>query len=164
MNVIDFMIQREQDGLRLYELLGHETADPRVKEIFELLADRQRVHLGALEALKENVDPADADSMLAERTQHVGNGFRQLLDSPDILRQLKNDPDAFVHIVKAEDESIQLLEGMAKAESRENIRTLLESMAEEEKGHLVNIENIYDFMETPRTFLEWGEFSNLHPL
>lgn len=164
MNAINFMIQTEEDGLRLYEMLGYETTDPELKEIFDLLAERQRNHLDTLETLKESVTPSDADSMFAERTRHLTNGFRRLLDSHDILHELKNDRDAFLHIVKAEEETIGLLEGMAKAESRMNTRILLERIAEDERAHLSNIEYIYDFIEAPHTFLEWGEFSNLHTL
>jgi hypothetical protein len=35
------------------------------------------------------------------------------------------------------------------------------AIAEEEKKHLNIIENIYSFVESPRTYLAWGEFSNL---
>jgi rubrerythrin len=164
MNAIDYMIRTEEDGLRLYEMLSYETDDRELKEIFELLAERQRNHLGSLEALKESVGPSDAESGLVERARHLENGFRRLLDSRDIIHELKNDRDAFFHILKAEEETIHLFEGMARAETKTNTRTLLERIAEDEKSHLSNIENIYDFIETPRTYLEWGEFSNLHPL
>jgi rubrerythrin len=164
MNAIDYMIRTEEDGLRLYEMLGYETGDRELKEIFELLTESQRSHLGVLETLRESVAPADADSGQIERAGCLENGFRRLLDNRDLLHELKNDPDAFLHILKAEEETIRLLEGMAKAESRANTRILLERMAEDEKAHLASIENIYDFVETPRTYLEWGEFSNLHPL
>lgn len=164
MNALNFMIQREEDGLRLYETLGYETTDHELKDIFALLATLQRDHLNALESLKESVGSSDADSTFAERTRHLGNGFRRLLDSHDLLHELKNDRDAFLHILKAEEETIRLLEGMAKAESQMNTRILLERIAEEEKNHLSTIENIYDFMEAPHSYLEWGEFPNLKTL
>ncbi len=37
-------------------------------------------------------------------------------------------------------------------------------LAEDEKEHLSIVENIYEFVEKPRTFLAWGEFSNLKEL
>ncbi len=37
-------------------------------------------------------------------------------------------------------------------------------MVDEEKEHLSIVENIYDFVEKPRTFLACGEFSNLKEL
>ena len=37
-------------------------------------------------------------------------------------------------------------------------------LAEEERRHLNVVEHIYDFVEAPRTFLAWREFSNLQEL
>jgi rubrerythrin len=37
-------------------------------------------------------------------------------------------------------------------------------LAAEERRHLNMVENIYDFVEAPRSFLAWGEFSNLREL
>ena len=41
---------------------------------------------------------------------------------------------------------------------------MLAWLANDEKRHLERIEEIYDFVETPRCYLEWGEFSNLRSL
>ena len=164
MNVLDYAIRIEEEGLQLYERLGYDTRHPELKNIFGLLADAEKKHAEALEALKQEVDPSDADSAMLERACHLENGFKKLLASNDALHELKRDPDAFWHIVKAEEENIRLLEGMAAAEPHEGARTLFLKIAEDEKRHLETIENIYEFMEIPHTFLEWGEFSNLHPL
>jgi rubrerythrin len=40
----------------------------------------------------------------------------------------------------------------------------LRRIAEEERRHLNIMENIFDFVESPKTFLAWGEFSNLNEL
>ena len=164
MNALDFMIQVEQDGLHLYETLYEETTVVEQKTIFDLLAEGQRSHLEALQGLKESIRGADAESTAAERTRHLTNGLRRLLESHDIREELKKDPDAFYHVVKAEEENIRLLEGMAAVEPHPTAQMLLQKFAEEEQQHLAKIENIYDFIEAPHTFLEWGEFSNLHPL
>jgi hypothetical protein len=34
-------------------------------------------------------------------------------------------------------------------------------IAEEERKQLNIVENIYSFVESPKTYLAWGEFSNL---
>lgn len=164
MNTLNFMNRFEESGLQLYEMLRNQAADYELKELFTLLADEQKKHLAALEKMKENVKSEDADSFMLERACHLTNGFSRLLESHDVLHQLKNDQDAFCHIIKAEDEIIQLLEGVARTEPKADARKLIEQIVEDEKQHLSEIENIYEFIETPRTYLEWGEFSNLHPL
>ena len=164
MDAIEFMARFEEDGLRFFEALGAECTDAERKELFELLADNQKRHLGSLEKLKENLHGIETDTTLVDRAGEVVNGFRRTLCSCDILQEFKQDADAFDHIVRAEEEVIELLDGMAKAEPEENTRELLTLLAEEEKQHLSRMENIYEFIEAPRSFLEWGEFSNLQTL
>jgi len=53
---------------------------------------------------------------------------------------------------------------MARVEKGEQVKALLNWFVEDEKRHLEEIEGIYEFVEAPRSYLEWGEFSNLHPL
>jgi len=164
MDAIEFMARFEEDGLRFFETLGTECTDAEMKELFELLADNQKRHIGSLEKLKVNLHGIETDTTLVDRAGQVVNGFRRTLSSYDLQKEFKQDADAFDHIVKAEEEVIELLDGMAKAESEGNTRELLVLLAEEEKRHLSRMENIYEFIEAPRSYLEWGEFSNLHPL
>jgi len=164
MNALDFMTRFEEDCLHFYESLGRDEQNPGMKGLYELLADSQKRHLDALETLKETTRHADAESLLVERADHVINGFREMLFSHDIMKEMKNDRDAFAHVIHAEEEMIRLCEGMAKAEPKENTKVLLAWLAENEKRHLEEIEGIYDFVESPGCYLEWGEFSNLRPL
>jgi rubrerythrin len=158
------MIGFEEDGLHLYEALACDSPNSEIKTIFNLLADSQRKHLGELLELKESKELIGADSKLVERATHLTNIFRKLLDSRDLQAELKLDPDAVWHILSAEEDYIKLLEGIEKAEPEERIRELIGRMVEDEKEHLEQIVSIYEFVKAPQTFLEWGEFSNLHAL
>jgi rubrerythrin len=164
MNAIEYMIGFEEDGLHLYELLACDCENGEMRTTFNLLADSQRRHMTELLGLKDRISTISADSTLVERAEHVTNGFRHLLESRDIHGELKHDPDALWHILNTEEDYIKMLEGMAKAEPLAEVRTILERMVEDEKEHLDTIVNIYDFIKAPHTYLEWGEFSNLHSL
>jgi len=164
MNVLDYATRVEEEGLRLFERLEHETENRELKEIFGLLAATKREHCASLATMKQQINPADAESVMAERAREVKSGFQTLYESSDTMHELRKDQDGFWHIVKAEEEAIRLYEGMAAAETQPNARLLLQKIADDEKKHLEVIENIYDFVESPHTYLEWGEFSNLHRL
>jgi len=164
MNALDFMTRFEEDCLRFYETLGSNENNRELKNLYELLADSQRRHLGMLETLKETTRSSDGESDLVERAAHVVNGFREMLFTHDIMKAMRNDRDAFSHVLHAEEEMIKLCEGMAKAEPNLNTKALLTWLAENEKHHLKEIEGIYDFVEAPDCYLEWGEFSNLRSL
>jgi hypothetical protein len=163
MNAIDYLTRFEEDGLHLYELLAFDTTNPELKTTFGLLAGSQRQRLTELLALRKTIGESD-NSSLIERTKGIPNGFERLLESHDIHQELKHDPDAFWHILNAEQECIKTMEGIALAEADGVTRKLLEQLVTKEREHLERIEGIYEFITTPHTFLEWGEFSNLHPL
>ena len=164
MNVIDYMIRFEEDGLHLYEALACDSSEPEMRTTYNLLADSQRTHLRELMDLRENKGAIPADSMLVEKAGCHETVFRRLLDSRDIHAELKLDPDGIGHILAAEEDYIRMLEGMGKAEPAGDTKTLLERMVEDEREHLERIVSIYDFIKAPHTYLEWGEFSNLHTL
>ena len=50
-------------------------------------------------------------------------------------------------------------EGSEKMAEREP--NVLWQLTAEERNHLEIVDNIYDFVEAPRSYLAWGEFSNL---
>ena len=72
--------------------------------------------------------------------------------------------DGYRHAIRAEEQSIEFYQKAAEKEKSLEVRQLLLALATEEKLHLNIIENIYEFVESPKYFLEWQEFSNLKPL
>ena len=158
MNVFDYAIQMEEDGRKFYEKLAEETGEPELKTIFKLLAQEEENHRDLFQAMKDGEDPVKADSKVLEKAK---SSFKKLMERKDALGILRKDPDAYRHSIRTEEEYIKLYEDMAKKEKNEHAAKLLQQIAEEERCHLTIMENIFDFMESPKTFLAWGEFSNL---
>jgi len=164
MNALELMTKFENDCLTFYKTLGSGAPNAELKELYELLAATQKRHLSRLARLRKNTPANEAQSMLLDRADHVVNGCRKLLYSHDLMKEMKNDPDGFDHVVHAEEDIIRLFEGMARAETGAGARKMLTRIATDEMAHLQEIEGIYEFIEKPHCFLEWGEFSNLQPL
>lgn len=164
MNALEFMTRFEKDCLAFYEALGNGAKDDEMKELYELLADAQKRHLARLADIMGKSRGDEAESMLLERADTVDYGFHRLLFDHDLIKAMKYDRDAFEHVVHAEEEFIRLFEGVARAEKSEGTRKMLGMLAEDEKEYLAELEGIYDFIEKPHCYLEWGEFSNLKTL
>jgi rubrerythrin len=158
MNVIDFAMKLEDESREHYEKLAAAARSDDVKRIFTLLADSEREHHEHLESLKMGTDPRKSESTVLERSK---DRIRELADSLDPDAVLASDSDGYQYAIKSEEVSIELYEKMATQETNRVAAALLHTIAEEEQLHLQLIENIYDFVETPRTYLAWGEFSNL---
>jgi hypothetical protein len=154
----------EEHAALLVERLFDEATNPELKRIFGLLATRERDCILRLTTWKQTVSPAEAESAMLDRARDVQGGFERLLGESDILHELRTDPDGYEHVVQAEEENIRMLEGVAAVEPNGAAQSLLARIAAGKRRELEEIENIYDFVETPHTYLEWGEFSNLRPL
>jgi rubrerythrin len=164
MNAIDYLTRFEEDSLHLYELLEYGAENKELQTTFGLLADGQRRRLRELLQMRDTISGEIVDSNLIERTKTLTNGFERLLESHDVYKELKHDPDAFWHILNAEQECIKMMEGIAHTEADDGTRRLLEQLVAGEKEHLGKVEGIYEFITTPHTYLEWGEFSNTRQL
>jgi rubrerythrin len=53
---------------------------------------------------------------------------------------------------------------LSEQAENEQLKKVCHLQAEKEREHLEMLEKIYFFVEEPRTYLEWGEFSNLKSL
>ena len=159
MNVFDFAMRMEEESQACYEKLAVATPSKELRNIFSLLADSERVHHEHLTVLKRAADPKMAQSVVLERAK---DHIYKLIDSIDPADILRSDHDGFRHVLKQEEVSIGLYEKLADQEPNEETADLMRRLADEERHHLEVMENIYEFVEAPRTYLAWGEFSNLH--
>jgi rubrerythrin len=163
MNVLDFALQLEADGKAYYERLAEGCDSKELKNLFSLLAEAEQSHYQALLARKNETSATGVDSQILEKAKNIFQRLMEMKESqgPGSLRL---DTDGYRHAIKAEEQSIKFYLDAAEKEQSLEVRHLLQALAVEEKLHLNIIENIYEFVESPKYFLEWREFSNLKPL
>ncbi len=158
MNVFDFAMRMEEESREHYEKLATVARSPELKHIFDLLSDSEQEHYGHLALLKAGTEQNLAQSAVLEQ---IKDRVHELVDHLIPADVLESDYDGYRHAIKAEEASIKLYEELAEQEPNRAAAQLLLQLAEEERNHLELMENIYDFVESPHTYLAWGEFSNL---
>ena len=163
MKVLDFALQLEADGKEYYERLAAGSDSRELRNLFTLLAEAEQSHYDVLLARKNQTPSAGVDSKILEQAKNIFQRLMEMKENrgPGALRV---DTDGYRHAIKAEEESIRFYLDAAEKEQSPEVRQLLRALAAEEKIHLNIIENIYEFVESPKYFLEWREFSNLKPL
>jgi len=161
MKVLDFALKLEADGKAYYEKLAAECNSHELKSLFTLLAEAEQTHYDALLARKNETDFAGSESHLLEKAKNI---FQQLLETKGGASPFKADADGYRLAIKAEEQSIGFYRDAAEKEQSMEVRRLLQALVAEEKLHLNIIENIYEFVETPKFFLAWREFANLKEL
>ena len=158
MNIIDCALKMEEEAANHYTKLAAASSVEELRNIFGLLAAAEKEHHDTLMAMLGDVDPAKAEFKALDE---AACAFKPLLGKRDLVAEQLRDPDGYQHVVKEEEESIKFYEDLATKAENEGARALLLKLAEEERRHLSIVENIYSFVEEPRTYLAWGEFSNL---
>ena len=163
MNVLDYALKLEADGKDYYEKLAEGCDSKELKNLFTLLAEAEQTHYDALLARKQETPGPGVESQILEKAKNIFQRLVEMMESrgPGSLRV---DSDGYRHAIKAEELSIAFYLDAADKEPSLEVRRLLQALAAEEKLHLNIIENIYEFVESPKYFLEWREFSNLKPL
>jgi rubrerythrin len=156
MNIIECTIKMRKEAQANYANLAQAVADKDLKRLFALLAAAEDEHIDKLRGINEELKAAAAvDSRLSESVCV----YNPQVNMRNLGKTLRHDPDAYLHVLKEEEETIEFFDRLAAEADRDSIRKVCLAAAEKEREHLQVIENIYSFVEDPRTYLEWGEFS-----
>jgi rubrerythrin len=158
MNIFDCAIKMEEDARKYYEKLAAAAAVPELKNLFSMLAASEQEHHNTLVKMKTDINPK---KVRFEALEEASCAFKPLLSKRDLMAELKNDPDSYRHAVEEEEKGVRFYEELAAQAKDEGTRGIISMIADEERKHLNIVENIYSFVESPKTYLAWGEFSNL---
>lgn len=161
MNIIECTIKMRREAQSNYANLSLAIADKDLRRLFSLLAAAEDEHIDKLMAINEELKVSTA---VSEGLSEGVCVYNPQMNARNIKKMLKKDPDAYMHVLHEEEEAIDFFEHLADQAERETMRKVCRAAAEKEREHLQIIENIYSFVEDPRTYLEWGEFSNLRSL
>jgi len=162
MNILECTIKMKQETKAHYERLSEAVTEKELKRLFTLLASAEEEHIEKLTDLKDNMNKVGGLSFSAlDESVCV---FSPHIDPRHLAETLRNDPDAYMHVVHEEEETIEFFDQLKNQAENEQMKRVCQVLADKEREHLNMLENIYFFVEEPRTYLEWGEFSNLKGL
>ena len=162
MNVLECTIKMKKEAQAHYERLAGTVANGELKRLFVLLAAAEGEYVDKLVTLKSNVDEFEVKNLIG--LDEGSCVYKPNIDPLHVEECLENDPDAYLHVVREEQNTINFFDRMSAIAESEQIKGICHLLAEKEREHLEMLENIYFFVEEPRTYLEWGEFSNLKSL
>lgn len=162
MNILECTIKMKQETRAHYERLAEAAAEKDLKRLFSLLASAEDEHIEKLRALKGTMERAGATAL--DSLDKDVCVFSPHIDPRHLAEALRNDPDAYRHVVHEEEETIGFFDQLKDQAENEPMKKVFQALADKEREHLTMLENIYFFVEEPRTYLEWGEFSNLKSL
>lgn len=158
MNIFDCAIKMEEDARVYYEQLAASSGTQELKNLFTMLAEAEQEHHDALVRLSAGID---SPKVLFKALREADCLFKPALARREHVAELKKAPDGYLMVIRQEQKSIERYEELAARIKDDEVRKIVLSIADEERRHLSIVENIYSFVESPKNFLAWGEFSNL---
>jgi len=161
MNIIECTIKMRREAQANYANLSMATENREMQRLFALLAAAEDEHIDKLLALNEEFKLSASVESRLDGSVCV---YHPSIDFRNPGKALRNDPDAYSHVLQDEEETIEFFDRLVAQAKDDPMRKICEIAAEKEREHLLMVENIYSFVEDPRTFLEWGEFSNIRTL
>lgn len=161
MNIIECAVKMKEERRNHYEQLAEFADDKDLKRLALLLADANSELIKQLGLLNKSPEVASLTEAALSADVCV---FSPRFDAKHPEIALSRDSDAYRHVVKEIKESVEFYDQLGAENESEQMKAIYRKLAELEREHLSVVENIYSFVEDPRTYLEWGEFSNLRPL
>lgn len=161
MNIIECTIKMRKEMRAHYEGIAAAVTDSELKRLFSLLASAEDEHIAKLLTMKGSLSDSSGAVNTLNESECV---FSPHIDPQNLGEILNNDVDAYRHVVQEEEETIEFYDHLAAESGDEQLKKICQALADKEREHLIMVENIYAFVEEPRTYLEWGEFSNLKSL
>ena len=162
MNILECTIKMKKETRAHYGRLAETVADVELKRLFTLLAAAEDEHIDKLAVLQDNMNKLDSQEL--HKLEESVCVYSPHIDPRHLAEALSHDPDAYRHVVQEEEETIEFFDQLSDQAGSEQLKRICRKQAAKEREHLTMLENIYFFVEEPRTYLEWGEFSNLKSL
>jgi rubrerythrin len=144
-----------------YEQLAAHAHNKELKQLFSLLAASEEQYIAELMKFQSQLTFKTREAYNLDANVCV---FSPSINPVDPESSLAGDPDGYMHIVRNEEGNIELFDKLSEQATDDYLRKQLQILARKEREHLDMVENVYQFVEEPRTYLEWGEFSNMKSL
>ncbi len=164
MSIFEYAMKMEQDGRSFYLEHAAKAPAPELKRILLELADDEQRHFNLFKALH---DGASAEYKETEKTTilaTVKNVF-ETMKSGDKPYQFS--PDARVIWEEAreiEKKAERFYRAKAVEVTSANERNILIRIADEEHRHWVTMEQVIQFLDRPKRWLDDAEWSNLEEI
>ena len=158
MDILDFAMQMEKDGKRLYQDVAARCGDKGIRSICNLLADAEQEHYDLLRSMKKGTDPTTS---LSDVLSGAKNIFQQMAEKGEELDIKASQLDLYKKAEDIERRAAAFYRDKAKEVKAKDQATLLLTLAAEEEKHLRIVGNIIEFVSRPMQYLENSEWSGI---
>ena len=156
MNIYEYAMKLEKEGEEFYRDLADQTNDPGLKKILTMLATEEVKHYRLFEKMLNDADVSTLPKMevFAEATSIFEN-MKEIKESYDFS---SNQIEYYRKALETEEANESFYMHKAAEAKTEEHKAIFLRIAEEERKHLILLENLVEFVSQPEQYLESAEF------
>lgn len=151
MKPLDYAMQIELEGERLYRSFAEKSSNEELKTLFSWLADSEVNHYLTFKNMKnDNVESMEDDALLND----VDNILYEVKGKNNRSYFKTHQRDIYSDILNIERKMVCFYEQKAKASKDAKVKEVFHHIALEEKRHQRIIENLIKFVNNPEIWLK----------
>ncbi len=162
MDILEFAMQMELDGIAFYKKGADNTDSAELKKILVTLAEEEQKHYKIFKSMKEG-DLAAAESAMgpgSDTPALAKNIFKQMAEAGTLALPGDEVVAMWQEALRVEEKSEKMYREAADAEGDTTRKDLLNRIADEEKNHIYLIDNMISFSRNPQAFLASTQYKN----
>jgi len=161
MNIFEYAMKMEEDGRAFYLEHAKKTSIPEFRRVLIELAEDELKHYNIFKAIR---DGQAAEYKEAEKTtilSTVKNVFESLKAGSKKLSFGTDAKNLWQQAQEIEKKSEDFYRQKAGEVDNETQKLIFNHIADEEHKHWVTLENVIQFLDRPKQWLEDAEWNNL---
>ena len=164
MSVFEHAMQMEKDGRDFYLATSEKTDNPMLKKILLQMADDENKHYALFKALRDGMDASYDEASSTSILSSVKNVFTEMKESGEDFTFDDEAQTVWAQAREVEKKAEEFYRAKAEEVDKENEKIALIRIADEEHKHWVTLDNVIQFLDKPKSWLEDAEWSDIEGL
>ncbi len=161
MNIFEYAMKMETDGRQYYLDQAAKTKIPALKKVLEELADDELKHYNIFKLLRDGHSAEYREAQKTHILATVKNVFESLRDSDSKQAFTGESIEYWRKAQEIEKEAEAFYRQKAAEVQLSEQKHILNKIADEEHKHWVTMQNVVQFLNRPKEWLEDAEWSHL---
>lgn len=160
MNVFDYAMKMETDGRNFYLEHAEKINQPELKKILLELADDELKHYNIFKAMRDGHNPQYKESEKTQILETVKNVFELMKDENKQFDFAAEAKQIWEEAREVEKDTEAFYREKAEEQTDDHYKNILSRIADEEHRHWVTMQNVIQFLDRPKQWLEDAEWTN----
>lgn len=159
MNVYEYAMKVEKDGEQFYRELAEKTNDVGLQKILIMLAEEEIKHYIVFEKMNKSQNlPLQAEVDVFANAKTI---FQKMKDENVSYSFSEDQVEYYKKALLSEENSYKFYTEKALMLEDDEQRKVFLRIAEEERQHMVLLENLIEYISSPAHWIENAEFNNM---